>query len=182
MENKRLGRGLDDIADIFISQKKENVPADDSRSENVSEVVGESHPGHSFERSEGGMSFSEDDIITVIDERLKVNRNCLNTEPSFEQGLSGRDDDLRNRKMKNTPEDYPDGCEITEHVTSRKKMGYLNTPDVQKNIIKSLSRHLRQNYNIKNVELVKVNEVSRPGMKNLIEENILIYIKEEENY
>ena len=59
-------------------------------------------------------------------------------------------------------------------------MGYVNTPDVQQIIVKSLFQHLRQNYNIKNIELVKVNEVSRPGMKNMIEENILIYIKEEE--
>jgi len=109
-----------------------------------------------------------------------VTRNCLNTERPLEHDLSGKDDDLRTRNMENTPEDCPDICEITEHVTSKKKMGYVNTPDVQQIIVKSLFQHLRQNYNIKNIELVKVNEVSRPGMKNMIEENILIYIKEEE--
>jgi len=179
MEKKSLGRGLEDIADIFISQKKENIPVDDSTSENMREMVGKSYPDHSFEDSEGGMSFSEDDIITVIDERLRVNRNCLNTERPMEHDLSGKDDNLRTRNMENTPEDCPGLCEITEHVTSKKKMGYANTPDVQQIIVKSLFQHLRQNYNIKNIELVKVNEVSRPGMKNMIEENILIYIKEE---
>ena len=180
MEKKSLGRGLEDIADIFISQKKENIPADDSTSENAREMVGKSYPDHSFEDSEGSISFSEDDIITVINERLRVTRNCLNTGRPLEHDLSVKDDDLRTRNMENTPEDCPDICEITEHVTSKKKMGYVNTPDVQQIIVKSLFQHLRQNYNIKNIELVKVNEVSRPGMKNMIEENILIYIKEEE--
>jgi hypothetical protein len=181
MEKKRLGRGIDDIADIFISQKKENVPADDSRSENVSEVVGESHPGHSFERSEGGMSFSEDDIITVIDERLKVNRNCPRSERPLEPDLSGKDENLRTRNIENTPEGCPDVAEITQHVTRKKKLGYFNTPDVQQNIVKSLFQHLRQDFNIRRIELVKVDAVSRPGIQKKIEENISIYIKGEEN-
>jgi len=182
MEKKSLGRGLDDIADIFISQKKENVPPDEFISENESEVVGESYPGRSFEESKGNMSFSEDDIITVIDKRLKVTGNCLKTERLFEHDLSGRADDLQARKKGITPENDPDVCEIKEHVISQKKMGFLNTPDVQQNIIKSLSQHLSQNYNIKNIELVKVNEITRPGMKNLIKENVVIYIKKEENH
>lgn len=182
MEKKSLGRGLDDIADIFISQKKENIPPDDSTSKNVSEVVGDSNPGHTFEESEVSNSYHEDDIITVIDKRLKVTRNCLNTRRSYEHDFSGRDDDLRTGNMDITPDDCPDVCEIKEHVTSKKKIGYLNTPEVQQNIIKSLSQHLRQNYIIKNIELIKVNKVSRPGMKYLVEENISIYIKEEENH
>ena len=178
MEKKSLGRGLEDIADIFISQKKENIPADDSTSENVREMVGKSYPDHSFEDSERSMSFSEDDIITVIDERLRVTRNCRNTEHPLERDLAGREDDIRTRNKENTPEDCPGVCEITEHVTSRKKLGYFNTPDVQKTIINSLFLHLRQNYSIKNIELVKVNQLSRPGVKNRVEENVSIYIKE----
>jgi len=178
MEKKSLGRGLEDIADIFISQKKDTVSPDDFRPENRREAVGESWPGHSFAAPEESMSFSEDDIITVIDERLKVTRNCRNADHPLERDLSGKEDDLRTRNKENTPEDCPDVCEITEHVTSRKKLGYFNTPDVQKTIVNSLFLHLRQNYSIKNIELVKVNQVSRPGVKNRVEENVSIYIKE----
>ena len=117
MEKKSLGRGLEDIADIFISQSKNAIPPDDSPSENLRGAVGESRPGDSVATSEGSRSFSEDDIITVIDERLKVNRNCRNAKPSSEQHLSGRDEGLRAGNMENTPGD----CEITEYVTSKKK-------------------------------------------------------------
>ena len=75
----------------------------------------------------------------------------------------------------------PDVFEITEHVISKKKLGYFNTPHVQQTIVKTLNQHLRQNYSIKNIELVKVDEVSCPGIKNIVEENISIYIKEKEN-
>ena len=182
MEKKSLGRGLEDITDIFISQKKDTIPPDDSTPENLREVVGESDSGHSIAASEGGMSFSEDDIITVVGEKLKVNRNCPNTDRPLEHDLSGRDDDLQTRNMGNTPQECPEVCEITEHVISKKKVGYLNSPDVQQNIVKSLFQHLGQNYNIRTVELVKVNEIPHPGIKKRIEENILIYIKEKENH
>jgi len=181
MEKKRLGRGLDDIADIFISQKKEKPPPDDYTSENGREAVGKSYPGHTDEASEGNMSFSENDIITVIDKRLKVTGNCLKTERPIEHDLSGSADDFKSKNMETRPEDSSDICETTEHVVSQKKMEFLNTPDAQQNIIKSLSQHLRQNYKIKNIELVKVNKTIQPGINNLIEENIAICIKKEEN-
>ena len=126
MEKKSLGRGLEDIADIFISQKKDTVSPDNFPTENLRKVVGESCPGHSFAASEGSRSFSENDIITVIDERLKVTRNCHNTDSPLEHDLSGKDDDIRTRNMENTLEECPDVCEITEHVISKKKLGYGN--------------------------------------------------------
>lgn len=181
MEKKSLGRGLEDITDIFISQNKDTTPSGRAQSKNPREATSESYPGHSFSAQKGSMSFSEDDIITVIDERLKVNRTCPNTGRSLGHDRSGGEDDFRTVTVENTPEDYADICEITEHVTSRKKVGYFNAPDVQQNIVKSLNQHLRRNYSIKNIELVKVDQVSRPGIKNIIEKNISIYIKEKEN-
>ena len=182
MEKKSLGRGIEDIADLYISQKNENIPADDSISEKVRKVVGEYYPEHSFKESEGSMSFSDDDIIKAIDEKLKVTKNSFNTERPLEHDLSGRDSDFRTNNIEDTLEDCQDVCEIIEQVKSMKKMGYLNTPDVQQYITNSLFQHLHQNYNIKKIELVKVSEMSRPGMKKMIEENILIYIKEDVNH
>ncbi len=181
MEKKSLGRGLEDIADIFISQKKENTPRDDASIKNVKDVVGGYYPANAFEGSKPSNSLPEEDIRPLTDERFNVPMDHLNSEQFFEHDYPGRGDSPRSSQMEVTPEDHEDVCEITEHITSTKKMAYLNTADVQKNIIKSLSQHLRQNYNIKNIELVKVNEVSRPGMKNIVQENILIYIKEQED-
>ena len=181
MEKKSLGRGLEDIADIFMSQKKENFYSDDSASEHVKEAAGETDLEHSGGDSGGSMPFSEDDIITIVDERLKVNRNCFSSARPSAHDLSESDEDLRTGNIENTPEDCPDVCEITQNVTSNKKLGYSNTPDGQQNIVKSLFRHLRQDFIVKRIELVKKDEVSRPGMKKKIEENISIYIKGEEN-
>lgn len=181
MEKKSLGRGIEDIADIFISQKKEQFPYDNSASENAKEPVGEVYREHPGEDSEGTMPFSEDDIITVIDDRLKVNRNRLRSEQPLGTDLLGKDENIRTRNIENTPEGCPAVAEFTQHVTRKKKLGYFNTPDVQKNIVKSLFQHLRQDFNIRRIELVKVDAVSRPGINKKSEENISIYIKGEEN-
>ena len=181
MEKKSLGRGIEDITDIFISQNKEEFPYDNSPSGNAKEAVGEVDLEHPGEDSEGTMPFSEEDIITVIDNRLKVNRNCLRSERPLGPDLSGKDEDLRTRNIENHPDGCPDVAEITQHVTRRKKMGFFNTPDVQQNIVKSLFQHLRQDFNIRSIELEKVDAVSRPGRNEKVEENITIYVKGEEN-
>ena len=180
MEKKSLGRGIEDIADIFMSQKKEEFPNDTSVSENAPETTGEAYLEHSGGDSEGTMPFSEDDIITVIDERLKVNRNYLRSERPLGPDLSGKDENLRTRNIEDIPEGCPQIAETTQHVTRKKKLGYFNTHDVQQNIVKSLFHHLRQDFIIRRIELVKIDTVSRPGMKKKIEENISIYIKGEE--
>jgi hypothetical protein len=182
MEKKRLGRGLEDIADLFISQKGENVSPHDSQPESTREMVAEGCPGRSHEDPKERMTFSEDDVITVIGERLKVTRNCLRSERPLAQNLSGKEGGFRGRNRETTAEDCRDGCEVTEHVASKKKIKYLNTPDVQQKMVKSLSRHLDHNYQLRKIELVKLNEISRPGMKKMIEENILIYVQEEESH
>ena len=182
MEKKSLGRGLEDISDIFLTPKKEDVQYNDSTAEYMRDRFGKTHREHSFEGSKAKMSFSENDIITMLDGRLKLNRSGLAAEHPLENDLSKKDNDPLATNMKNSPDDCRNLCEITEHVTSNKKMGFLSTPDVQQNIVKTLFQYLRQNFNIRKIELVKCDEVSRPGMKNLTEENILIYIKDEENY
>jgi len=181
MEKKSLGRGIEDITDIFMSQNKEQFPHDNSASENTKEAVGEVYLERPDEDSEETMPFSEDDIITVIDDRLKVNRNCLKSEQPLGPDLSGKDENLQTRNIENTPEGCPDVAEFAQHVTRKKKLGYFNTPAVQQNILKSLFQHLGQDFNIRRIELVKVDTVSRPGMNKKIEESISIYIKGEEN-
>jgi hypothetical protein len=176
MEKKSLCRGIEDIADIFISQKKENVPTRSSATVNARKAVGESAHEHSYKRSEERMSSHEDGNVSTIDERIKVTRNYLSSEHPLKHNPTERNDAPGIKSIENSSKDRPDACEIEEHVTSIKKIGYLNTPDVQENIVKSLSQHLRRNYNIKKIELAKVSEVSRPGMENLTEKNILIYV------
>jgi hypothetical protein len=178
MEHKRLGRGLEDIADIFISQKKENKPADDSRSQNGREAAGISHPVHSPADPEQRASGNENGIILANVMNDSMTENHRNQKNTLKQNQSQPDVDQETSRIETKPQDDPDVCEITEHVTSKKKMAYSDTPETQEIIANSLFKYLRQNYTIRKIELFKVSEVSRPGMTNQIDENILIYIKD----
>jgi hypothetical protein len=179
MEKKSLGRGLEDIADIFISQKKEIDPTNDSLLVNPSKVVDGANSKYANQASEADTPVPENGNITTIGARYNADNNNANPEPSYQHVHPGRDDGLETGKHENAPKDCTNTCEISEHITINKKIGHLNTEDVQKNIVNSLFQHLGQNYELKKIELAKVSEVSRPGMKNIIEENVLIYIKGE---
>jgi len=177
MEHKRLGRGLEDITDIFISQKKENNPADSSRSQNTREAAGTSHPAHSPAEPERCIPGNENGPLLENAKNDNVVGNCLEQKNTLKQNRSEQVGDQETRRIETKTPDFSDVCEITEHVTSKKKMAYLDTPETQQIIANSLFQYLRQNYTIRKIELSKVSEVSRPGMTNQIEENILIYIK-----
>ena len=73
-------------------------------------------------------------------------------------------------------------CEIEDHVIVRRNIAYPNTPDVQQNILNSLSKHLEDNYHIKSIALAKTDEVSQPGRKKFVEEEITIFIKDHLSY
>ena len=181
MEKKSLGRGIEDIADIFISQSKENPPTRSSATINAGEAVGESAHEHSFKRSEERRPFHEGGNASTMDERFKVIKNYLNSDPPLKHNTTEKNDVPGTRDTESSSKDRPDTCEIEEHVSSNKKIEYLNTPDAQESIVKLLFQHLRRNYNIKKIELEKINEVSRPGIKKLTEINILINVKEGES-
>jgi len=121
MENKRLGRGLEDIADIFISQKKEIKPADGSRSQNAREVAGASHPAPSPAEPERRMPVNEDGVIIANVKSVNVAGNCLNQKKTLKHDRPEQDGDQETRRIETTTQDCPDVCEITEHVTSKKK-------------------------------------------------------------
>ena len=116
MEKKRLGRGLDDISNIFLTPRKDNKTSE----VNAEDGVMENRP------------FSD------------------NTDPL---------------------------CDIEENVSIRRNIAYPDTSDSQKDILKSFSRHLEENYSIKRIELRKKDRISRPGMKKYIEEKITIFIQ-----
>ena len=70
-------------------------------------------------------------------------------------------------------------CDIEESVTVRRDFTYPNTPEAQKDILKSLSKHLEENYSVKSIELRKKDRISQPGMKKCTEESVTIFINGE---
>jgi hypothetical protein len=115
MEKKSLGRGLDDISDVFLSTRK-------------NKKIPQGNAGHGFVVNK---SFSD------------------NTEPR---------------------------CEIEEHVIVRKNIAYPDTLNSQQYVLRLFSKYLEEKYLIKSIELRKTDRKSRPGIKKLREEKIIIFI------
>ena len=70
-----------------------------------------------------------------------------------------------------------DQCEIQETVTVRKKLAFYNDENVQKNMARSLSKHIEKGYNIRRIYLQKNEDISTPGSRIHRKENVIISIK-----
>ena len=70
-----------------------------------------------------------------------------------------------------------DQCEIQETVTVRKKLAFYDDENVQKNMARSLSKHIEKGYNIKRIYLQKDEDISNPGNRIHRKENVIISIK-----
>ena len=69
-----------------------------------------------------------------------------------------------------------DQCKVEENVIVRRNIAYPNTLYAQQDILKSLSKHLEENYRVKRIELKKTDRTSRPGIEKCIEERVTIFI------
>lgn len=78
---------------------------------------------------------------------------------------------------KETPSDNTAAsCDIEESIIVRRSIEYPNTPKAQQDILKSLSKHLEENYSVRRIELEKTDRISQPGMKKYTEEIVTITI------
>jgi hypothetical protein len=68
-------------------------------------------------------------------------------------------------------------CEIEERVKVRRTIAYQNDENAQQNMRKALSRHLKEGYGIRRVELKKIEENSEPRNRVHKEEDVTIFIK-----
>jgi len=80
-------------------------------------------------------------------------------------------------KAKENSHQIEDQCEVEETVTVRKKLAFQNDENVQQNMIKTLSRHLEEGYNISRVDLQKNEDISKPRSRVRREEEVIICIK-----
>jgi len=177
MGKKRLGRGFEDISDIFLStQKDKNMfggfsseKLRDATCESCARIISDSNKApkckiFTFENKKYGVRYM--DTIS-----LTSGSYCKYFEPVFKESADSRFG--VKGASKNTAEI---NCEIEENVIVRKNIAYPNTAYAQQDILNSLSKHLEENYSVKRIELSKTDRISQPGMKKSIEERITIYI------
>jgi hypothetical protein len=81
------------------------------------------------------------------------------------------------KNAKASPHQFEEPCEIQERVTVRKKLAFYNDKNIQKNMTRSLSRHMEEGYNIRRVYLRKNEDTSTPGITIHKREDVIISIK-----
>jgi len=177
MEKKRLGRGFNDISDIFLSTRMDKNMLGGFSSEKLrnetcescAHIISDSNKApkckiFTFENKKYGVRYMDTILLTS-------GSYCKYFEPIFKENADSR------FGVKGTPKNTAEiNCEIEENVIVRKNIAYPNTPYAQQDILNSLTRHLEENYRVKRIELSKTDRISQPGMKKSIEERIAIYI------
>ena len=177
MGKKSLGRGIDDISDIFLSTRKDKKMLEGFSSEKLRDATCESCAHFISDLSTAPkckiFTFENHKYgVRHLDSISLTNGSyCKYFEPVvMENVYSGFG-------VKGTFKDTAEiNCEVEEHVIVRKNIAYPNTPYAQQDILNSFSRHLEKNFSVKRIELTKTDRISQPGMKKSIEERITIYI------
>ncbi|MBW2605224.1 MAG: hypothetical protein JRE28_13075 [Deltaproteobacteria bacterium] len=177
MRKKSLGRGLDDISDIFLSTRKDKEMRNGFSSKKLRDATCE-FCSHIINDSNNA---SKCKIFTLNNEKYGVRymdtvsltsgSYCQYFDPVFQEKADGSFVD-KETSSDNTKIE----CDIEENVIVRRNITYANTPEAQKDILKSLSKHLEKNYDIKSIELGKTDRISQPGMKKITEESVTIFI------
>jgi hypothetical protein len=70
-----------------------------------------------------------------------------------------------------------DQCEMQETVTIRKKLAFYNDENVQKNMARSLSKHIEEGYHIRRIYLQKYEDISTPGSRTHKRVDVIISLK-----
>lgn len=70
-----------------------------------------------------------------------------------------------------------DQCEIQETVTVRKKLAFYNDENVQKNMARSLAKHMEKGFHIRRIYLQKKEDISTSESRIHRNENVIISIK-----
>ncbi|MBW2492889.1 MAG: hypothetical protein JRE65_17255 [Deltaproteobacteria bacterium] len=177
MGKKSLGRGLDDIADMFLSTRTDKKMQNgfsskklrDATCESCRNIIDDSNNTlkckiFTLQNKNYGVRY----MNTIS---LQSGSYCEYFEPSVQMNAGSP------FVVKETSSDHTEiNCAIEESVSIQRSVAHPNTPEAQQDILKSLSRHLEENYSIRRIELRRTDRVSQPGMKKITDESVTIFI------
>jgi hypothetical protein len=178
MERKRLGRGIEDISDIFISAQKDKKTPGGFSSKKLRDATCES----CISVIRGFQEAPKCKIFTLENKKYGV-RYMERISPSsadyceFFEPISPKNENPDTVKEP-SPSNTDIKCRIEENITVRRKITFPASPDAQQNILNSLSKHLEEHYSIKCVDLRKTDDILRPGKIKHINEDITICIED----
>ncbi len=184
MEKKNLGRGLEEISNIFLSTSKEKEEKN-AVSGFSAVAVREETCASCVNMIEGSSKEPKCRIFTFESKRYGVPHldtitlNHANYCEYFEPITSG-DTDRKKEAKGDYSDQAEDNCEVEETVTVQKKIAYPNTETGQQDMRKALFKHLEAGYTIRAIELGKMDEFSGPKRKETRKEEISIFVKKPE--
>jgi len=162
MRKRSLGRGLDEISDVFLSETDEDEPEknyrrlssgkirDEDCSSCIHLILSASHPQcriFTLENKRHGVSFKNTISLT--------NGNyCKYFEPS----VTRETERLVNSKS-NESDLSEIECKVEEIVRIDRKIAYPDNENSQKSIRKSLFEHLEEGYEIISIKMKKNEEI-----------------------
>jgi hypothetical protein len=181
MEKKSLGRGLEQISNIFLSTKEETEEKKMMygfspfalREDSCSSCT------HLLEEPFGqpkcrifSLESDEYGVRSIDSIALSYARNCEYFKPIVLGETDTADPDETGYSYQ-----AESPCEIEETVKVRRTMAFQNDENVQQNIRSVLSRHLEEGYTIRRIELKRVEHNSQPRNRMHKEEHVTIFIK-----
>ena len=180
MEKKSLGRGLEDVSNVFLSrsdEKSQNKTLSGSlllimREETCASCINlVGHPSakpkcriFTFESEQYGVPH-----VDTID--LNHAKYCKHFQP-----ITSMNEKKIVKSKSKDPDPAEDEGEVEEVVRVHRRIAYLNTENAQKNIRKALFKHFEDGYRIKSMTLRKIGEVTGHIRKETVEE-VTIFIK-----
>ena len=176
MAKKSLGRGLDDISDLFLSTRRDKTMRNGFASKKLrnetcklcAHIINDSNNApkckiFTLNNEKYGVRYMETISLTS-------GSYCEYFDPVFQEEADN------SFVARETSSDKPKiNCDIEENVIVHRNITYPNTPEVQKDILKSLSKHLEENYSVKSIELRKTDRISRPGIEKYTKEIVTIF-------
>ena len=181
MQKKSLGRGLEEISNIFLSTNEETKEKKMTygfsplalREDSCASCINllEEPFGRpkcrifSLESEEYGVR----NLNTIA---LSYAKNCEYFRPIAPGKIDAPDADKAGYSYQ-----AENQCEVEETVKIRRTIAFQNDENVQQNMRRALSRHLKEGYGIRRVELKKIEENSEPRNRVSTEEDVTIFIK-----
>jgi hypothetical protein len=181
MEKKSLGRGLDDIADIFLSGVEEEpkkifrgLSSDKLRNESCSSCIhlifsNSLEPKcriFTFENEKHGVPYMPTITLT--------NGNYCDYFESCAPEETGEQVNNKSTDSDSADIEY----EVEELVRFNRKIAYPKNENAQKNLRKVLLEHLEEGFEIKSIELKKTDTISTPRRKDTRDVEVTIFVKE----
>jgi hypothetical protein len=181
MQKKSLGRGLEEISSIFLSADEEEKEKDMAYGFSPFALREDSCASctHLLEEPFGqpkcrifSLESEEYGVRSLESIGLSYAKNCEHFRPlalgeidNQDPGEAGYSHQAENQ------------CEVEETAKIRKTIAFQNDENAQQNMRSALSRHLKEGYGIRRVELKKTAENSEPRNRVRTEEDVTIFIK-----